>query len=208
MEPMSFTAGGGEVKDLTAAPGSSLACDSCGATGELTEWESSDAKMYHYCNVCWVDIRDSADELANLTCREEDGRCGCDDCGSPTELTSEFWHADGRTLHLCERCYQSADDSEDYLEPLPKRQEVQCEDCAERPASETFHHLDGRCFKLCGDCFGMADHEEDYGASFGSVPRLRVSAEAKLCDCPLPCDFVDPTRCELCKGLVVCLRDA
>ena len=201
------TAGGGAAFCGTAAPGSDNACDSCGATDELKEWSSDSGVVYYACKVCWFDLQDSADELRalQLDTAEHDG--GCDDCGSPTAFTTEFWHNDGRTFHLCENCYQSADQSEDYMEPLPKRPELQCEDCQEKPSADMFVHLDGRTFNLCAGCHQNADHEDDYGASFGSVPILRKSGPAKLCECPLPCDFISPTHCELCKGIVVIRRD-
>jgi len=203
MEPLNITLGGGPIE---ATPGSPLVCDSCGCADELKEWETStraNAKVYRYCKVCWFDIEDSYDEIQQTAMREEE----CDYCGLQTTLTCDYTHRDGHTIHLCENCYQCADDSEDFMEPLPKRQELPCEDCAEKPATKTFHHLDGRTFDLCEYCFQLADHEDDYGADFGSTPNLRTSGQATLCECPLPCDFVSPTRCELCKGIVVSLKD-
>lgn len=183
MESMCLSLGGGEVKDLTAAPGSSnVCCDVCGSHEEVREWEPEDrvtSKVYHYCKVCWFDVQESADELRNLNQMDVEYEGGCDDCGSPTALTAEYWHADGRTFHLCERCYQSADDSEEYLESPPS-----CADCKTRPATETFNHLDGRSFKLCTYCFQLADHEDDYGDDFGSVPRVRANGPTHLCQCP------------------------
>ena len=197
------TAEAGEVNDLTAGLGSFPVCDACGCADELKEWESDNGSLYRYCKVCWFDIEDTVDELRALQLEPPVHDGGCDDCGSPTALTSEFWHNDGRTIHLCENCYQSADHSDDYMEPLPKRQELQCADCMKKPATKTFAHLDGRKFNLCDYCFQLADHEEDYGAEFGSTPNLRKNGPAKLCDCPLPCAFLSPTRCELCKGIVI-----
>ena len=186
MATMSITAGGGEVNDLTAAPGSSCACDICGATDELKEWLSDNSGvLYYYCKVCWFDVRDSAEELEAFRAQSADEYENC--C------------TDGLSAHRCEDCDQSDD------EPETKRQALECNDCKKKPATVTFTHLDGRNFNLCSYCWQLADHEEDYGAEFGSVPRLRVNGPITFCECPLPCDFISPTRCELCKGVVVVL---
>ena len=203
MEPLSIPLGGGAAMSGTATPGSSNACDTCGATDELTKWESDNGMVYYSCKVCWFDVQDSADELRALNVDQAEHDGGCDDCGSPTAFTTEFWHNDGRTFHLCENCYQSADHSEEYLEPLQKRQELQCDDCKEKPATETFVHLDSRKFNLCVGCHQHADHEEDYGADFGSTPNLRKNGPVKFCDCPLPWNNATPCRCDLCHGVVV-----
>lgn len=253
MATMSITAGGGEVKNLTATPGSFAECDSCGATNDLIEWERSDrvgAKVYYSCPTCWYHIRDSVDEIA----------LACDDCGATSEVKTcegangdpyrvckvcwvEMYRRDGHTeadalelfyredeheyrgpcdecgdeeiahdlelkghiFHLCDTCFETAS-VYDCLKAPAKRQALECDDCGKKPATNRFNHLDGRSFKLCGYCVQLADHEEDYGADFGSVPRLRINGEAKLCNCPVPCDFLSPTRCELCKGIVVILK--
>ena len=232
MATMSITAGGGGVNDLTAAPGSSCACDMCGATDELKEWVNEDnGFLYSYCKVCWFDVNDSYNEIRYNRCAtcsdgeathryaQEDGTyvevcegCfllsdddeegGCDECGSETDLTEEYQTEDGTVRNLCENCRP------EFLEPLPKRQALECQDCKKKPASKVFVHLDGRKFKLCEYCWQLADHEDDYGADFGSVPNLRTTGPAKLCECPLPCDFLSPTHCELCKGIVVLVRDS
>lgn len=202
METLSISLGGGAGKTGTAAPGSSYVCDACGAGNDLRIWEMNDAfsaKVFVYCASCWVDIEESMAELGGLA-EDAEYTGGCDDCGSPTAHTCEFWHTDGRTLHLCESCYQSTDHSEPIAAPAT----VQCDDCRRAPATETFNHLDGRTFKLCLYCLQLADHEEDYGADFGSTPNLRPSGRPKFCDCAVPCSFdYNPSHCELCNGIVV-----
>ena len=227
MATLSITAGGGEVNDLTAAPGSSYACDVCCATDELVEWTNGrTGSVYHYCKVCWFDIQDSYDEIQYNRCAtcsdgeathrylQEDGTylevcegCfllsgddeegGCDECGSETDLTEDYQTENGTVRKLCENCRP------EFLEPLPKRQALQCMDCKKKPANKVFVHLDGRKFNLCEYCWSLADHEDDYGVEFGSVPNLRVRGPSSLCSCPVPCDFHSPTRCELCRGIVV-----
>lgn len=139
----------------------------------------------------------------------------CDFCGANDELKE--WNAvNGNTYHYCKVCWFDIEDShgeiqdairhmvgepedseEENEEPASKRQALECEDCKNRPATDRFVHLDGRTFDLCSYCFQLADHEEDYGLDF----------KTHLCECPLPCDFVSPTHCELCKGVIVILKD-
>ena len=153
-------------------------CDVCGATDELKDWKGADGKMYFYCRVCWFDVCDTIDELEAMYCLPDD-----------------------HSLHTCDNCDSSVN------APEPKRQALECQDCKKVPATHTFNHLDGRSFNLCSYCWQLADHEDDYGADFGSTPNLRKTGQARLCECPLPCDLISPTRCELCKGIVVLLRD-
>ncbi len=73
MASLRLTVGGGEVNDLTAAPGSSydMCCDMCGANDELKEWVNDDlpnATVYHYCKVCWFDVEDSYAEIKLNRC--------------------------------------------------------------------------------------------------------------------------------------------
>ncbi len=235
MEPLSITAGGGEVNDLTAAPGSSyVCCDMCGANDELKEWisdEQSDAQVYHYCKVCWFDAEESYAEIKLNRCAtcsdgeathrylqedgtyvevcegcfllsEEEEQDGCDECGSDTDFTEEYQLEDGEIRNLCENCRP------EFLEPLPKRQALECDACKKNPATHTFLHLDSRKFKLCGGCWAVADHTDDYGADFGSVPRIRLNGKNKFCECPVVCNTMIPTRCDLCDGIVVTVRDS
>lgn len=202
MASLSITAGGGEVKDLTAAPGSSCVCDVCGADNELTDWAGVDGNVYWYCKVCWFDVCDTIDELEALKNLPESEIAGCYDCGSPTAFTEEHTK-DGRSVHLCENCNHS----DDECEPDAKRPAFECDDCKQHPGTQVFYHLDGRRFHLCESCWQMADQSDDYGVSFGSNPRLRTNGPAFYCECPLPLDYVTPNHCELCKGVVVTLKD-
>lgn len=198
MATESITVGGGVGKTETAAPESSLMCDTCGATDELMEWESVNGQTYYYCKVCWFDIQDSYDEIQYNVC----GACLGGDA------THRLRQEDGSYLEVCEGCFM-LDEIEcefsrpEFFEPPPKRQALQCNDCKKNPATQKFNHLDGRKFDLCNYCWQLADHEEDYGADFGSVPNLRKSGPAKFCECPLPCDFTISTRCDLCKGILI-----
>jgi hypothetical protein len=221
METSTITVGG----DATAvAPESSyVCCDSCGADDELKEWIGVDGRMYHSCKPCWFDLHDTYEEIKLDPCsscsdgeathriRQEDGsylemcegcflldeQGGCDDCGSDTELTDEYQMEDGEIRNLCENCRPK------FMEPLPKRQALQCNDCKATPATQTFLHLDGRKFDLCDSCWQLADHEEDYGVSFGSVPRLRVGGLVTFCACPVVFDDSSRTRCMVCRGILI-----
>jgi hypothetical protein len=156
----------------------------CGAIDDLKEWLSNNTGvLYYYCSGCWFDVRDSAEELEAFRTQSVDG---CENC-----------YVDGLSAHRCEDCDQPVE------EPEAKRQALECNDCKKKPATELFMHLDGRNFNLCSYCWQLADHDEDYGAEFGSVPRPRRNVTVKFCECPLPCDFLSPTRCEFCQGVVV-----
>lgn len=190
MTTLSITVGGGH--EMTA-PESPRACDSCGATDDLIEWESGDhpgAKVYCSCKLCWYHVQDSVDELAFAG--------ACDDCGEE-EATCDYERC-GHTFALCSHCYQEA---VECAEPPAKREAIQCEDCQKRPADKTFNHLDGRSFNLCGYCFQLADHEDDYGESFGSTPQRRLNTNVMLCECPIPCNDNDPAHCDLCEGTIL-----
>jgi hypothetical protein len=188
MDNLIITVGGGAT---ATAPESYIVCDSCGADDELKEWVGIDGLTYHSCKPCWFDIQESNEEIHYNRC------ASC----FQGDATHRYLQDDGTYLEVCEGCFLL--DETEFLEPPPKRQALQCNDCKKNPATETFNHLDGRTFDLCKYCWQLADHEEDYGADFGSVPNLRKSGPAKFCECPLPCDFTISTRCDLCSGVVL-----
>jgi hypothetical protein len=190
-----------------------LACDSCGGTDELEEWEGRDGNTYYSCKQCWFDIQETADEIKYNVCGSceladathkytlEDGTVlevcegcfllpeggGCDECGSDTDFTEEYQTEDGEFRNLCENC----------------RPKEKCDCCKKQPPTETFMHRDSRLFQLCADCFTGADHADDYGADFGSVPRIRKNGREKFCECPITCNTMTTTRCDFCYGIVV-----
>jgi hypothetical protein len=144
-----------------------------------------DGRLYYSCKPCWFDIQDSHEEILYNRC----ATC------SEGDATHRYRQEDGTYLEVCEGCF--------LLDPETEEEESSCDDCKTNPATQTFIHLDGRQFDLCVDCHRWADHEEDYGVDFGSLPNVRLHGKAKFCECPLPCDFTTPTRCDLCKGIVI-----
>lgn len=169
-------------KDLTGActDKQELACDSCGAMNDLTEFEGSNKKVYYACNLCWFNIQDSREELET-----EDHECLCEDCGMRA-ATETFNHLDGRSFQLCSDCFGEADHEDSYGADF---------------GSVPRLRVAGRSY-LC-ECRHPEINEDDRVRCIECSGIVVSKQNLMYCECPVPCDFLSPTHCELCNGTVV-----
>lgn len=93
-------------------------CGSCYEADATIEWDcEDDGHVYPFCDECWKDLNDGADEIRK---ERKTHYVLCDTCHK-RPFTKDIIHVDGTyTLH-CDACYDPAEESkQEYCEcPLP-----------------------------------------------------------------------------------------
>ena len=199
-----------------------VSCDNCGVVDELRDWESASGSMYSFCKVCWVDIRDTEDELST-------GGPVCEECHHKP-ATQLFNRLDGVSLDLCDACFGMADH-----EPISSQF---CELCSESRARHPIRDATGERIYVCVPCFESSQNrkapsrticeecdrkwstivvtrdekttadvcEECYDAYWAPKDLDEDASsnpvESSWCACPLSCTLSGSSVCIVCECVV------